>query len=117
MSPLFLLAPRRRLLRKLMLDGEGTKLMQPRAWVLKTQERLNSDPRQGATAAVGGRCISDSSTGYKCKQLLSFRSDRRTTNNKTTRTTTKKEKNKKRGKKKKKRRVQLTCPGICVGTS
>lgn len=102
MSPLFLLTHRRRLLRKLMLDGEGTKLMKPRAWVLKTQERINSDPRQGATAAVGGRCISDSSIGYnKCKQLLSFRSDRRTTNNKTTRTTTKKEKNKKRKKKRK----------------
>lgn len=68
---------------------------------LKTQERINSDPRQGGAAAVGGRCISDSSTGYnKCKQFLSFRSDRRT-NNKTTRITTKRKKIKKSNKKKK----------------
>lgn len=57
----------------MMPDGEGTKIMQPRALggdydALKTQERLNNDPslgapetnpRQGGTAAVGERCISE----------------------------------------------------------
>lgn len=57
-----------------MPDGEGTKLMQPRALrgvgydALKTRERIDSDPspgapetnpRQGGTAAVGERCISE----------------------------------------------------------
>jgi len=57
----------------MMPDGEGTELMQPGALkgaydALKTQERINNDlspgapqtnPRQGGTAAVGERCISE----------------------------------------------------------